>query len=235
MSSGVSGASSAGLTTIVLPAASAGATSCAVSDPGAFHGTIAPQTPNGSRIVKARASGVAVGSEWPTTLSAWPATYRPAPADRGRPAVGLADLQRLEAGDVQRTLTAQRPPSGTAARRARVGLRSRQAGNAAAAAATAASTSAASPAPGPAAIVAPVAGSTTPTVSPPAAATQSPPTRCAPVRGPARRRPACASRTGSLPSVPPSRAQDELSALATCAAVASGAGASTATGKWQAV
>ena len=45
------GASSADLTTTVLPATSAGATFSAISSIGTFHGMIAPTTPNGSRTV----------------------------------------------------------------------------------------------------------------------------------------------------------------------------------------
>ena len=48
---GASGASSDGLMTMVLPAASAGASFQIVSDRGAFHGTIAATTPIGSRTV----------------------------------------------------------------------------------------------------------------------------------------------------------------------------------------
>ena len=45
ISSGVSGASSAGLSTTVLPMAIAGAVSWAVSGPGAFHGMMLAHTP----------------------------------------------------------------------------------------------------------------------------------------------------------------------------------------------
>ncbi len=51
MRSTVSGASSADLTTTVLPATSAGATFSAISSIGTFHGMIAPTTPSGSRTV----------------------------------------------------------------------------------------------------------------------------------------------------------------------------------------
>ena len=43
-----------GLSTIVQPAASAGASFCADSSSGAFHGTTAPTTPTGSRSVMTR-------------------------------------------------------------------------------------------------------------------------------------------------------------------------------------
>jgi hypothetical protein len=43
-----------GLTTIVQPAASAGATFWANSTSGAFHGITAPTTPTGSRRVMTR-------------------------------------------------------------------------------------------------------------------------------------------------------------------------------------
>ena len=45
------GACSAGLTTIVQPAASAGATFQLISSTGEFHGVIAATTPSGSRSV----------------------------------------------------------------------------------------------------------------------------------------------------------------------------------------
>ena len=47
----VSGVSSAGLSTTVFPAASAGATFHAAMTSGKFHGTIRPTTPSGSRKV----------------------------------------------------------------------------------------------------------------------------------------------------------------------------------------
>ena len=47
----VSGASSADLTTTVLPATSAGATLSAINSRGTFHGMMAPTTPSGSRTV----------------------------------------------------------------------------------------------------------------------------------------------------------------------------------------
>ncbi len=51
MRSTQSGASSAALSTIVLPAQIAGAILSDDSSAGAFHGTIAPTTPIGSRRV----------------------------------------------------------------------------------------------------------------------------------------------------------------------------------------
>jgi hypothetical protein len=51
--SAVNGVSSAGLTTQVHPAASAGAIFRQVSVIGAFHGTMKPQTPMGDLRVKA--------------------------------------------------------------------------------------------------------------------------------------------------------------------------------------
>ena len=50
-SSAVSGVSSAGLSTTVLPAASAGASFHAAIVSGKFHGVISPTTPSGSRKV----------------------------------------------------------------------------------------------------------------------------------------------------------------------------------------
>ena len=51
--SAVSGVSSAGLSTTVLPAASAGASFHDAIVSGKFHGTISPTTPSGSRNVMA--------------------------------------------------------------------------------------------------------------------------------------------------------------------------------------
>ena len=51
--SAVSGVSSAGLSTTVLPAASAGPSFQAAITSGKFQGTISPTTPSGSRTVKA--------------------------------------------------------------------------------------------------------------------------------------------------------------------------------------
>ena len=48
-----SGVSSAGFSTTVLPAASAGPSFQAAIASGKFHGTIRPTTPTGSRTVKA--------------------------------------------------------------------------------------------------------------------------------------------------------------------------------------
>jgi hypothetical protein len=70
----VSGASSAGLTTIVLPAAIAGATSVTMIGPGTFQGMMLPHTPYGSRIVMPSTPGAADGRVWPASLSARPAT-----------------------------------------------------------------------------------------------------------------------------------------------------------------
>ncbi len=52
--SAVSGVSSAGFNTTVLPAASAGAIFQQAIASGKFHGVISPTTPSGSRTVKAR-------------------------------------------------------------------------------------------------------------------------------------------------------------------------------------
>ncbi len=51
--SAVSGVSSAGLSTAVFPAASAGASFQEAITSGKFHGTISPTTPSGSRTVQA--------------------------------------------------------------------------------------------------------------------------------------------------------------------------------------
>ena len=50
--SAVSGVSSAGLRTTVLPAASAGASFHDAIASGKFHGVMSPTTPSGSRTVK---------------------------------------------------------------------------------------------------------------------------------------------------------------------------------------
>jgi hypothetical protein len=63
-----------GLSTIVQPAASAGATFCASSISGAFHGITAPTTPTGSRSVKTMWSPPWYGgSVSPASLSVHPA------------------------------------------------------------------------------------------------------------------------------------------------------------------
>jgi hypothetical protein len=61
-----------GLTTIVLPAASAGASFHVVRNSGEFHGTIAATTPSGSQRVKLKMSGLSVGMTAPSILSARP-------------------------------------------------------------------------------------------------------------------------------------------------------------------
>ncbi len=70
----MSDAYSDGLRTTVHPAASAGATFCANSMSGAFHGMIAATTPTGSRNVMKKMSGpVCVGSVSPAMRSIHPA------------------------------------------------------------------------------------------------------------------------------------------------------------------
>jgi hypothetical protein len=59
--SAVSGVCSAGLTTTVQPAASAGATLRVIIASGKFHGVIAAQTPTGWRIVSSRRSAAGLG------------------------------------------------------------------------------------------------------------------------------------------------------------------------------
>ena len=69
-------ANSDGFSTTVQPAASAGASFCANSRNGAFHGRIAATTPIGSRNVIARWSPPWYGgSVWPPTLSIQPAWW----------------------------------------------------------------------------------------------------------------------------------------------------------------
>ncbi len=70
-SSAVSGVSSAGLSTIVLPAASAGATFQEAIVSGKFHGTIRPTTPSGSR--KVMSTPPATGIVSPSRRSGAPA------------------------------------------------------------------------------------------------------------------------------------------------------------------
>ena len=65
-----------GLATIVQPAARAGATFCADSSSGAFHGITAPTTPTGSRSVMTRWSPPWYGgSVSPASLSTQPAWW----------------------------------------------------------------------------------------------------------------------------------------------------------------
>ncbi|MNE39005.1 hypothetical protein D3C80_1329290 [compost metagenome] len=59
---------SAGLSTTLLPAASAGASFQAAMSSGKFHGTTAAITPSASRVMVARASA-AVGATWSYSLS----------------------------------------------------------------------------------------------------------------------------------------------------------------------
>ena len=67
----MSGVSSAGLSTIVLPAASAGATFHEAITSGKFHGTISPTTPSGSR--KVMSTPPATGIVSPSRRSGAPA------------------------------------------------------------------------------------------------------------------------------------------------------------------
>ncbi|MNH13660.1 hypothetical protein D3C79_732400 [compost metagenome] len=59
---------SAGLSTTLLPAASAGASFQAAMSSGKFHGTTAATTPRASRVMVASALG-AVGATWSYSLS----------------------------------------------------------------------------------------------------------------------------------------------------------------------
>jgi hypothetical protein len=68
----VSGVSSAGLCTTVLPIASAGASFQLAMRSGKFHGVTSAQTPSGSRKVN-ECPRAATGSVWPATLSTAPA------------------------------------------------------------------------------------------------------------------------------------------------------------------
>ena len=70
--SAVSGVCSAGLSTTVLPIASAGAIFHDVMAIGKFHGTMIPQTPTGSRNVIST-PGAAPGMVWPPILFVVPA------------------------------------------------------------------------------------------------------------------------------------------------------------------
>ena len=60
MRSALSGVSSAGLTTTVLPAASAGAKPQPAMAMGKFHGTITPTTPSGSWKVTSMPPGTGI-------------------------------------------------------------------------------------------------------------------------------------------------------------------------------
>ena len=70
-SSAVSGVSSAGFSTTVFPAASAGATFHEAIASGKFQGTIRPTTPSGSRNVMS--TPPATGIVWPSRRSGAPA------------------------------------------------------------------------------------------------------------------------------------------------------------------
>ena len=70
-SSAVSGVSSAGLSTTVLPAASAGASFHEAIASGKFHGTISPTTPSGSRNVMSTPPATGIVS--PSSRSGAPA------------------------------------------------------------------------------------------------------------------------------------------------------------------
>ena len=75
----LSDASSAGLSTTVLPAASAGPSFQEPIRAGAFHAVIAPITPSGSRIVYAWRRWPKAGAgvtQRPSILSAQPAKWR---------------------------------------------------------------------------------------------------------------------------------------------------------------
>jgi hypothetical protein len=65
--SAVSGVSSAGFSTTVLPAASAGANPQAAIGIGKFQGTMMPTTPSGSRKVTSTPPGT--GIWWPSSRS----------------------------------------------------------------------------------------------------------------------------------------------------------------------
>ena len=72
-SSAVTGVWSDGLTTIVQPVASAGASFQVSSSSGEFHGTTAATTPTGTRCVNATKFGLSDGIDSPASLSAQPA------------------------------------------------------------------------------------------------------------------------------------------------------------------
>src|SRR6202044_601328 len=63
---------SEGFHTMVLPAASAGASFQVASSSGEFHGVIAATTPNGSSRVKLNTPGLSIGITRPSILSAKP-------------------------------------------------------------------------------------------------------------------------------------------------------------------
>ncbi len=72
-SSAVTGVWSLGLTTIVQPVASAGASFQVSSSSGEFQGTTAATTPTGTRCVKQTKFGLSDGTLSPMSLSAQPA------------------------------------------------------------------------------------------------------------------------------------------------------------------
>ncbi len=174
----VSGASSAGLTTMVLPTAMAGATSVTMIGPGTFHGMMLPHTPNGSRIVIPSTSGVAVGSVCPVILSASPAgnSITDGTGDGPQRGCPTSICSRIS---MSRTCSRHKAAQRRSRSARATGLVSRQPGNASKAARTAASMSA-GPLRGTRSSTSPVAGLITSIVSPPAAGTHCPPISCAP-------------------------------------------------------
>src|SRR5690606_25790247 len=143
----VSGDHSAGLSTTVFPAASAGATFQVASISGAFHGVISAQTPAGSQLTWLRWPRVSKSS-WPSR-SSQSAKKRKLCATRGM-TPRLWDRMSAPLSAVSTCASSSRRFSTPSAIACRIRARSSrlvrdQAGNARAAAATAASASAAPP------------------------------------------------------------------------------------------
>ena len=166
-SSEVSGVSAAGLRTIVLPAASAGATFHEAITSGKFHGVIRPTTPSGSRNVISTppATGIVRPSEAlraPGVVAEALGDHRDLAASVGDRLAGVASFERRELVGAGRSTASEI----ASMRRARSpGATARQAPNAAFARATAASVSS-TPARGTSASTFSVAGSITSIVGP---------------------------------------------------------------------
>ena len=134
----MSGVVSAGLSTTVLPAASAGAIFHASISSGKFHGMICPATPSGrGRAVRERVLELVGPARVVEEVRG-----RERQVDVARLLDRLAAVQRLEHGELARALLRGCARSGTGTSRARCRAASTTAPNASRAAATARATSA---------------------------------------------------------------------------------------------
>ena len=159
------GVCGAGLSTIVLPAASAGPSFQIAMMNGKFHGAIPATTPTGRRIDhRGVAAARARRRPEPSSERAAPAKNRRLSTPNAELAVGedrprLAGLAHLEVDEVVGGRRARRPPATSDRARSPGGARRPRRANAAARRATAASTSAADACANDA-VTSPVAGST---------------------------------------------------------------------------